>query len=454
MATVTKRGKGYQIRVYNGYDTAGKQIVKSKTWVPPAGWSEKRALREAQHQAALFEEQIRSGAGGNGRIRFSDFAEIWFSQYANVHLRPKTVHRYQELMKRITPALGHFPLEKIMPVHLLEFYQELSKSEPLNALYCCTADLRKILWDKELTQKDFSKISGISENTLNSAWKKKPILRTSAEKISKYLDLPFSSLFQPASPGNTISGTTVRSYHTLIGNILNDAVRWQYIPYNPAHRLEPPKKSSQQINYLDDIQTRRFIVLLRTAPDHWRRVILLLLLTGMRRGELLGLEWQDVDWENKTLTIQRSSLYLPERGVYTDTTKNASSRRCIHISSEAISVLQEQREWQIQEKLADIDWGHCNRIAVDPKGNPMHPDRLTEWFKKFIRKTDLPPITIHSLRHTYATLLIAQGVPLTAVAEQLGHADAATTATIYAHAIKTTQIAAAEKIGNLISDLL
>ena len=84
----------------------------------------------------------------------------------------------------------------------------------------------------------------------------------------------------------------------------------------------------------------------------------------------------------------------------------------------------------------------------------MHPDRLTRWFAKFIQRTDLPPVHIHSLRHTYATLCIAQGVPITAVAAQLGHANVATTATIYAHAIKSAQIAAADKIGGLFQDIV
>lgn len=84
----------------------------------------------------------------------------------------------------------------------------------------------------------------------------------------------------------------------------------------------------------------------------------------------------------------------------------------------------------------------------------MHPDRVTHWFGKFIKRTDLPPIHVHSLRHTYATLCIANGVPITAVAAQLGHANVAITAKIYAHAIKAAQIAAADKVGGLFASII
>lgn len=187
----------------------------------------------------------------------------------------------------------------------------------------------------------------------------------------------------------------------------------------------------------------------------YRRAILILLLTGMRRGELLGLEEKDIDWQNHIIRIERTSQYLSGRGVYTDDTKNATSHRQIHISPEAVKILEEQLQWQRYrtEKSGNL-WPGNGRIFTSENGDPLRPDRLSSWFRKFIRRSELPQINIHSLRHTYATLCIAKGVPLTAVAEQLGHANVATTATIYAHAIKSAQIAGANKISSIVKDLL
>lgn len=143
MATITRRGNSYQFRVYAGYDLSGKQIVKSKTWTPPADWSEKRAEKEAAVQAALFEDQVRNGLAGNGKIRFADFADLWFTQYAEKQLRPRTVARYRELLVRINLSIGHLSLEKIRPVNLLEFYGTLANAEPSNATYWRSYNRRK-----------------------------------------------------------------------------------------------------------------------------------------------------------------------------------------------------------------------------------------------------------------------------------------------------------------------
>lgn len=455
MATVTKRGKSYQFRVYAGYDISGKQIVRSKTWTPPADWSEKRADKEANIQAAIFEDQVRNGLSGNGKIRFTDFAALWFDKYALPQLRPRTVARYQELLVRIDLAIGHLPLEKIRPVNLLEFYAKLASEEPSNASYCCTVDLRQLLKERLFTQAAFSQQYGISLTTLSTAWHRQPISRKSAEKICTGLGLPLGDCFSPTDPGASLSPTTVRHYHTLISDILSDAVRWQYIPYSPCDRIDPPKAAPAQILYLDDVQTRQLVSALQEAPGFYRRAILLLLLTGMRRGELLGLEWKDINWQEQSLRIVRTSQYLPNRGVYTDDTKNKSSSRLIEVSPHVIAILQDQRKWQqLREKAAGDNWIACDRIITGEDGAAMRPDRLSAWFRKFIQRTDLPQIKIHSLRHTYATLCIANGVPLTAVAEQLGHANVATTANIYAHAIKSAKIAGANKVSGIIADLL
>lgn len=455
MATIKKRGRGYLFRVYAGYDSNGKQIEKTKTWTPPSDWSEKRAEKEALHQAALFEEQVRTGAIAGGKVKFADFAGRWFTEYAESRLRSRTVARYRELITRVNSELGHIPLDKIRPTHLLEFYRHLECTEPKNATYQCICDLRGRLHLIGVTQTEFSKRYHVSLTTLARACRREPISRRSAEKISAGLHSPMGAVFESCNPEKAISSTTVQHYHSLVSSILTAAVNWQYIPYNPCSRIAPPKAASPDVAYLDDGQSKHLMELLQSEPGIYRRAISLLLLTGLRRGELLGLEWKDIDFENRTLTISRTSQYLPERGVYTDEPKNKSSRRLVLISAQVVLVLREQQRWQLlrAEQLGTA-WDSCDRVVTSEDGTPMHPDRLTRWFAKFIQQTDLPPVHIHSLRHTYATLCIAQGVPITAVAAQLGHANVATTATIYAHAIKSAQIAAADKIGGLFQNLI
>lgn len=453
MATIQKRGRSFRLRAYAGYDVGGKQIERTTTWTPPEGMSDRQAEKEAQRQAVLFEERIRNGEACNGRIRFSDFAEQWLETYARPQLRIRTVARYEELLVRINSAIGHISLEKIRPTHLLEFYKTLSESEPINATYQCSVDLKSLLKDRDFTKAAFSKLSSVSLTTLGNAFHNKPISKGCAEKICSCLDLPLASLFRPCNPHQALSASTVRRYHSLVCKILNDAVHWQLIPYNPCTRISPPKASTPDIAYLDDNEAKSLMKLLRSLPSHYRRAYSLELLTGLRRGELLGLEWSDINWEQKSMKIRRTSQYLPGHGVYTDATKNRSSERTVMISDQVIRILREQHQWQqLQKKSLGDTWEESDRIITMPNGHPMRPDHFSSQFKKSVKDSGLPDIHLHSLRHTYATLCIANGEALTAVAEQLGHANIATTAKIYAHAIKSAQISATNTIGDLFDE--
>ena len=125
MATITKRGETYRIRVSCGYDINGKQIMRSTTWDPDPGMTKKQIEKELQRQTVLFEEKCQTGQFLDGSIKFAEFAEQWFRDYAENQLRAKTVSRYRHLMKRINAAIGHMRLDKIQPQHLLSFYDNL-----------------------------------------------------------------------------------------------------------------------------------------------------------------------------------------------------------------------------------------------------------------------------------------------------------------------------------------
>lgn len=128
MANIRKRGDTYQIRVFVGRDCDGKQIIKTKTWKPSPGMTERQVKKELDKQAVLFEQQVETGQFLDGSITFSEFAEKWFSDYAEKQLRIKTVTEYKGLMRRINKAIGHIKLIKLQPHHLMEFYNNLAES--------------------------------------------------------------------------------------------------------------------------------------------------------------------------------------------------------------------------------------------------------------------------------------------------------------------------------------
>lgn len=451
MATIKKRGKSYLIRCYAGYSAGGRQIEKTMTWTPPEGMTEKKAEKEALHQASLFEERVRNGQVSNAKIKLQDFAERWLTDYAELQLRPRTVANYRCLMQRINPALGHLYLDKIKPIHLMDFYKELATAK------ICTKcrskiDLKGYLKNRHLTKLDCAKSAAVSAAVLTSIFQGKNVEIACGRKIAAALGVPFSTLFEEADEGKTLTGSTIMHYHRLLSSILHTAVKWQLIVANPCDRVDPPKAVKPHIEYLDNIQAIHLLELLQDAPVQYRCAIEVLLYTGMRRGELLGLEWRDIDFDRQLVSIQRSSLYLSDRGVFDDETKNQTSNRVIKIPLSAMKALRSVWVWQAKQRLAMGDqWQDSGKVFTALNGTPMHPDTLSGWFRDFIKSTDLPQIHLHSLRHTNATLNIANGVSVTTVAGQLGHANASTTTKIYAHAIQSAQAAAADMMEDILS---
>ena len=231
-------------------------------------------------------------------------------------------------------------------------------------------------------------------------------------------------------------------------------MEWQYIPANPAARVKAPRAKRDEGKYLDDIQSIRLLELLEDQPIYYKTAITVLLFTGMRRSELLGLEWKDIDFAKQTISIHCSLQYISKHGIVKDEPKTKSSYRVIKVPPTALKSLREYLAWQqktFREK--GLEWStHC-QVFVTSKGNAMRPDTLTYWFGKFIKKTDLPRISLHSLRHTNATLQIANGVAVTTVAGNLGHSNANTTTKIYAHAIQRACAESAEIIDNLLNPI-
>lgn len=451
MATIKRRGNSYLIRCYDGYDQNGKQIERTMTWRIPEGMSEKRAEKEAAHQAALFEERVRMGQCAEKRIKFADFADKWFADYAEAHLRPKTVARYRGLMERITPALGHVYLDRLRPTHLTGFYKALGEVHQA-ASYVVVGDVKALLKGRKITQTRLAQEAGVSVGTVRSILAGSTTTEETAKKIAAALNMEAGKLFRPEGDPRPLSGKTILHYHRLISVILQTAVEWQYIPANPAERVKPPKAVSQEAEYLDEKQAVHLLELLQGQPIYYKTAVEVLLFTGMRRGELLGLEWADIDFEHQTITVQRSLQYLPERGVFKDDTKTKSSHRVIKTPTSAIMALRRYQTWQKMTFLrAGIPWSEEAQVFVTQNGAPMHPDTLTSWFRDFVDGTDLPNIHIHSLRHTNATLQIANGVSVTTVAGNLGHNNASTTTKIYAHAIQSAAAASAEIMDNLLN---
>lgn len=442
MASIKKRGDAYLITVSKGYDITGKQLREYMTWVPPTGMTEKQAEKEVKRQAVLFEEQVACNTTHDGNMRLVDFTALFLKDYAYPTLKVRTAFGYEEKMKRVNLALGHIKLKELKPGHIASFYANLQE-EGMRCLRLAEYKGDFAAWMKEqhTTMAALARDTGLSIWTFKQLKNGKPIAMASAEQIATFLQKSFDEVFTTLRDFTPLKPGTIHTYHRTLSAVLYRAVKWGYIKSNPAACMDLPSLKDRKAKYLDEPDARRLLELLQAEPIKWRAIIIFDLLSGLRRGELLGLCWDNVDLDAQTITISQTSNYIPPKGVYTDTPKTATSNRPLKLSRSAFLLLLEYKRWQDaqREKLGDAWMDQDGRVFTTDTGKPMFPDSVSQWFTKFVRRTGLPQVTVHSLRHTYASLMIADGTPLVVVSHKLGHAQTSTTSNIYAHVIASAE---------------
>ena len=250
--------------------------------------------------------------------------------------------------------------------------------------------------------------------------------------------------------GQGLSAKTIVEHHRLISTVLEQAVKEGLIPYNVARRATLPKMVHRDVNYFQLEDVERIREALKLEPIKWRTITHLFLITGARRGEILGLKWDKVNVQQNTLTICSTILYSPDIGVYESVPKTEKSRRVIAVPPETIQLLQEYRQWQNEQKaLLKTYYQDRGYLFAQEDGSPMHPDSVTDWLGKFSQRHNLPHINPHAFRHTMASMLYYSGVDSVSISQRLGHAQVSTTANIYAHVMEHADQKNADILANV-----
>ena len=222
------------------------------------------------------------------------------------------------------------------------------------------------------------------------------------------------------------------------------------ISYNPARRATPPKIERSEVESFQPEELGRILECLEQEPIKWRTITHLLIVTGCRRGEIMGLHWDAIDWKGRQLRIDRALLYTAESGIYEDTTKTGEAR-FIKVPQETIDMLKLYRAYFDGLRLKNKDrWIESGYVFTRDDGGVMNPDNITQWLASFSKRHDLPPIHPHAFRHTMASLLIYNGTDVLTVSKRLGHAKVSTTTDIYSHAIRAADERAAECVADMI----
>lgn len=344
------------------------------------------SMREAKKLYAKFIARIESGnTYSASKTTLNEFSQKWLETYVKPNLSPTTYQSYTEkLNMHILPYLGHKRLDKITPFDIDSLYN--------------------LLANKLTNRKD--------EN------------------------------------GNykTLSPASIHRVHEIISSMFSSAYKWDLVPYNPCTKVTKPKYKRTKMTCYDEETSKKLInKLLETAPLKYKCFVILAMLGGFRRGEIVGLHWDDIDFKNKKITINRSVYYLGRKGVNEKSTKTDSSNRTIAISGICFDLLKQWRAEQGKMRLAlGNKWQGAENIFTTDNGRIMNPATGPKWFSEFLKKHGFPHIRFHDLRHTFATLLISYNVDVKTVSHKLGHASATTTMNFYVHNLESTDKASAE----------
>lgn len=381
MATITKRGDNYRIRVSDGYDVHGKQKMRTMTWKPEPGMTRRQIDKELTRQAVLFEDGEETATSE----KFEDFAKKWFKEYGEKRLREKTLERYHQLEERTYAAIGHKRLDKITRRTIQSFIEQLE--EP-----------------------------GINQVT-----------------------------------GGTLAPKTIKHYVSFVSDVMAYAVRMELIQHNPCSGAILPTAKSKEKDIYTLEETQHVLDLLQNEPIIYQVFFTLAIYGGFRRGELLGLEWKDIDFKNCIISIRRSSLYSHDKGIFTDTTKTQGSARSLKLPSGIFDLLRKYKVQQSEQRLKVGDqWEDHDRLFVAWNGKPMNPNTPYSWYDRFCKRVGIRRIGIHAFRHLNATLLIDSGASVKTVSAALGHAQVSTTLNIYAHSIAESQARASEAVAAML----
>ena len=273
--------------------------------------------------------------------------------------------------------------------------------------------------------------------------------KISTSQIQRFVRL----LLKGDSNHKPVQPKTAKDYLSFISSVFSFAIQMNVVKANPCTNIKIKLGEKEEMDCYTIEEAQQFLDLLEQEPLFYQAFFTLAIYAGLRRSELCGLEWKDIDFESNVISIQRTSHYIKENGIYTDTTKTKKSKRSLKMSDAVMTILQRYRIEQNIERLKIGDqWIDSDRLFVAWNGKPINPNSPYNWLRRFCDRTGMrhTKSALHSFRHLNASLLITNGVDVKTVSSSLGHSQVSTTTNIYAHTFATVQAAASEAIASAL----
>ena len=465
MATIRKqsrkKGTVYVLQVRSFDQGMGKYKFITKTWEPEPNMTERQADRQAEIEAEKFEEETKAinasskSSIADYNITFKDYSARWLEKVGREYSK-SYYHQADMALKQINQVIGKYKLREINPSILQQYFDHLDSRKRIYEYVTIQPNAKEVLKKYGYGIRYIRDTLGYQTTSLIQLYEgKKAGIKWSTE-FAKNLKIPFDELFIKHKEEKAYKPETSHKYKKIIRTILSMAKKARLVDdnYASADYIDYPSRKRNSFPAMTDDEIKQFYdCLLKEDDIKIKTSMMLFITTGFRRGEVAGLEWSDVDFENNRISVNKSVLYTEGFGVYEKDPKTIKSTRTISVPDMLINQLKEYKEWQDKyiETLGD-KYNNLNKIFSGDFGGLINPDRLDNWLLRFQGKHGLPHYTLHSLRHTNIALQIAAGVPIVTVSKRAGHARTSTTTDIYAYALESTDQVAAEKISEVFKN--
>jgi len=270
-------------------------------------------------------------------------------------------------------------------------------------------------------------------------------------KLSSLTPEIISQAYAKIKSKHNLSDHSLHRIHRLLKTALKSAVRLRKIIINPMDCVDAPRIRKAKIKVLEISDIQKILQSLGGLPGMWSSLWHITLLTGLRQGEILGLTWDNVNFENSTISINQQLQRQTGKGLVLKRLKTDIDTRFIYLDEVSVQALKRWRQEQIELRLKLEGWNKQNFVFTNSVGNPLEPRRMTRKWAELLNLNGIAHLKLHGARHSFATLAIKNGLDIKTVSHYLGHTDIKTTISIYQHITDSSLIAAAEKISGLIS---
>ena len=389
---ITKRENAYRIRVFCGKDENGKFLYSGMTirFDDPRFEGMTEKKRDKAAEAIAFEfEQQVSSLAVLPNVTFRTFAEKWFTDYADIQQATTTRERCEDFKERTYAALGDMRMDKIKTIHIQNFINSLTRP-------------------------------GVNKT----------------------------------DPEKGLSYKTIKHYRSFLSEVFDYAIRIEMLTKNPCTNVKlPPEKQKKRKIYTPD-QAEKFVDLLyQKAPLKHQLFATIAIICGLRRSEIVGLRYCDINVDTRILRVERAANYSrKKKEMYVGNTKTESSVRVITLPQIIIDIFEKYKEQEITQKRfmgiehSDNDFLFCDATykKIMYNGIPYN------YLKKLCKDNDMDFYGIHAMRHFVASAMIAKGTDAKTVSEILGHSNVGTTLGIYTHAFKEVKVKATNEIVDML----